>query len=82
MNVKKVLMNVLLMPVVITLLEDIIVHVTLDMRVMALLGTAAVSFVLIFIGGMPMLSEFQALTHYQVVPASSAVRVSLIMLTL
>ena len=44
MNVKKVLMNVILTPVVITLLEDIIVHVTLDMRVMALMETAAVSF--------------------------------------
>ena len=44
MNVKKVLPNVLLMPVVIILLEDIIVHVTLDMRVVALKGTAAVSF--------------------------------------
>ena len=43
MNVKKILPNVLSMPAVITLLEDITVHVTLDIRVMALEETAAVS---------------------------------------
>ena len=37
-------MNVILMPVVITLLEGIIVHVILDMRAMALLETVTVSF--------------------------------------
>ena len=45
MNVKKVLLNVILMPVVITLLEDIPVCVILDMRVMASMETAEVSIV-------------------------------------
>ena len=50
MNVKKVQPNVMLMPVVITLLEDIIVHVTLDMRVMVLMETATVSLECSFVG--------------------------------